>query len=135
MADRYLLDTGAANVAALKVPTVVARIAQAQIVFLPVIAIGELYHGVYWHAHLHQSTKYLDLYDEFIRGFRGRILAGNAETGQIFGAIRAELRSKGELIQDSDRWIAALARQFGLTVATTDSDFARISALSYEIWL
>lgn len=134
MADRYLLDTGAANLAALKSPNVIARIEAASIVFLPTVVIGELYYGAYWHAHLHQSTRYLDLYDAFIRGFRGRTLAGTAETGQIFGAIRAELRAQGALIQHADMWVAALARQYGLTVATMDADFARISALTHEIW-
>ncbi len=41
---------------------------------------------------------------------RRSLVRPNAETGQIYGAIRAELTAKGQPIQHNDIWIAALAR-------------------------
>ncbi|HST88360.1 MAG TPA: PIN domain-containing protein [Ktedonobacterales bacterium] len=67
------------------------------------------------------------MYDAFLLRMRRSLVRPNAETGQIYGAIRAELTAKGQPIQHNDIWIAALARQFGLTLATRDHDFERVS--------
>jgi tRNA(fMet)-specific endonuclease VapC len=134
VARRYALDTGVANLVALSDAAVLARLDQAESVFVPFVVVGELYFGAYRYAYHHNSTKYLDLYDDFLLSYRDRLLTADAETGQIFGAIRAELTATGSIIQHPDMWVAALARQYGLTVATPDADFARISALAHEIW-
>jgi tRNA(fMet)-specific endonuclease VapC len=83
---------------------------------------------------VHQSTKYLDRCDALLKEYEERLLADDVVTAHFYGAIRAELRSKGIVIQHSDVWIAALARQYALTIATTDQHFGNISALRYEIW-
>lgn len=134
MSSDYLLDTGVANLLALLVASVAARASSAHAIYLPVIAIGELYYGAYLYAHRNQSTKYLDIYDAFLLRMRRSLVRPNAETGQIYGAIRAELTAKSQPIQHNDIWIAALARQFGLTLATRDHDFERVSGLSVEFW-
>ncbi len=130
----YLLDTGVANQAALANSVIRARLGQIHGFYIPEVVIGELYYGAYWHAYLHQSTRYLDAYDAFFQRYGGSILYGTEETGHLYGAIYAELRSKGQLIQQNDVWIAALARQYGYTVATVDKDFERVSNLLVEIW-
>lgn len=130
----YLLDTGVANQAALANVAIRSRLAQVQGFYIPDVVVGELYYGAYWFAHLHQSMRYFDAYDAFFQRYSGSILYGTEETGHIYGAIYAELRSKGQLIQQNDVWIAALARQYGYTIATVDKDFERVSALMVEMW-
>ena len=103
-------------------------------VYIPEIVIGELYAGAFWHTYLHQTTKYLDLYDAFRERYSNSLLQCDAVTGHIYGAIYAELKSKGQLIQQNDMWIAALARQHNLTLATLDRDFMRINALAVELF-
>lgn len=134
MGGDYLLHTGVANLLALPVASVVTRAASAQAIYLPVIVIGELYDGAYLYTHRHNSTKFFDLYDAFVQRYIDRLLAPNLETAQVFGAISGELKAKGQPIQHNDIWIAALARQFGLTLATRDHDFERVSGLSVEFW-
>ena len=135
MATDYLLDTGVANRVALDDPVTLGRLAQlGRRIFVPTIVCGELYFGAYRYAHLHQSRKFLDLYDEFFRQFRRRIIAPNMETAQLYGAIYAELTAKGQIIQHNDCWIAALARQRALTLATLDSDMLRVSGVITELW-
>ena len=50
------------------------------------------------------------------------------------GVANAELRVRGQTIQQNDMWIAALARQYGFTLATLDTDFTHVSGLRFELW-
>lgn len=134
MSDRYLLDTGVANLLAKKDVATLTRIAQIPQFYIPITVIGELYFGAYRYAYLHQGTKYLDLCDELQRQHSRAIIVPNMETAQLYAAIYAELTAKGQIIQQNDCWIAALARQRGLTLATVDSDMLRVSGITVEMW-
>jgi len=135
VATDYLLDTAIAGRVAQDDPLTLDKLAQqARRIFVPIIVIGELYFGAYKYASLHQSTKFLDMYDEFLRRYKRRIFVPNVETAQLYGAIVAELTTKGQIIQRNDCWIAALARQRGLTLATVDSDMLRVSGITVEMW-
>jgi len=134
MDDYCLLDTGVANLVALNDAGILQRVAIADAVYIPTIVLGELYGGAYWYAHLYHSAKLLDLYDGFFRNHQNAIVQCNSDTTTIYAAIYAELRSKGQLIQQNDMWIAALARQYNLTLLTKDKDYQRISNLAIELW-
>lgn len=129
-----MLDTGVANLAAAGDAATLRRIEATSVFYVPEIVLGELYSGAYWYAYLHNSTKYLDQYDEFRRRYQRALLPCDADTTQFYGAMYAELRSKGQLIQTNDLWIAALARQHGLTLATIDGDYARLQDFAFELW-
>lgn len=133
MASRYALDTGVAHLLAQKNTAIVEKL-RRQATFIPVIVVAELYFGAFQYAYRNQSTKYLDMYDELLSDFRNRILRCNQETAHIYGALAAELMAKGRPMQQNDMWIAALARQYGLTLLTLDDDFTNISSLDYELW-
>jgi tRNA(fMet)-specific endonuclease VapC len=136
----HVLDTGVANLVArddpvaLDEPASLRRLASASLVLVPEIVFGELYCGAYAYAHRHSSTKLLIRYDTFRQRYCTRLLQYALDTAQIYGAIAAELRVRGQPIPTNDVWIAALARQYGLTLATLDSDFTRVSGLTVEIW-
>jgi len=130
----YLLDTGVANLVAIKDLTARGRVTSARMVLVPEIVFGELFFGAYMYAHKHNNTKLLDRYDAFRQDYGGYLLRCDMDTAQIYGAVAAELRVRGQPIPSNDIWIAALARQHGLTLATLDSDFTRVSALAVEIW-
>jgi tRNA(fMet)-specific endonuclease VapC len=130
----YLLDTGVANRLALQDPGTVARLASASFIYVPTIVLGELYYGAYLYAYRHKSTKFLDLYDAFLAQYHHQLVAGDDGTAQIYGAICADLQATGRPMQQNDVWIAAIARQYGLTVATVDRDFLRIARLAVEMF-
>lgn len=129
-----MLDTGVAQRLAIHHAATERRATQASALAIPQIAVGELYAGAYWYAHLHNSTKYLDIYDDLLRQHRDRILDIDSGTTHFYAAMYAELRASGRLIQSNDLWIAALARQHGLTLATVDGDYSRIQDFEYEHW-
>jgi predicted nucleic acid-binding protein len=53
--------------------------------------------------------------------------AADKETSVFYGQIAAGLARAGTPIPQNDIWIAALARQSGLPVATTDDHFDRVT--------
>lgn len=97
--------------------------------FLPVPALGELHFGVRRSrqpaAALAQLTTFVALV---------RVLDCDAETAHLYADVRDELRAKGRPAPENDMWIAAIARQHGLAVATRDAHFGQIGGLSLVSW-
>lgn len=57
------------------------------------------------------------------------------EAAAEYGAIRADLERRGELIGANDLWIAAHARSAGLTLVTNNErEFRRVPGLAVENW-
>jgi len=52
----------------------------------------------------------------------------------IYGRVKNELHRKGTPIPENDVWIAALALQHGLAVATRDRHFDAVDGLCVEAW-
>jgi len=129
-----LLDIGVANLIARNDPVALQRLAIYNNVLVPDIVIGELYYGAYHYAAVHHSPRLLNLYDNLRNRHRGQLIHANEDTAIIYGAIAADLRSKGQLIQQNDMWIAALARQYQLRLLTLDSDYQRVIGLDLDVW-
>jgi tRNA(fMet)-specific endonuclease VapC len=72
---RYLLDTNIIIALFAKDPQIHNRIANAEEVFIPCIAIGELYFGAYKSLKVQEN---LNRIDEFV--FNNTVLSCNAET-------------------------------------------------------
>lgn len=58
----------------------------------------------------------------------------NEATCINYGLIKASLRKKGKPIPENDIWIAAIAMQHSLVVATRDKHFDEVDGLSTEEW-
>lgn len=55
-------------------------------------------------------------------------------TAKYYGQIKKGLKDRGTPIPENDIWIAAIAMQYGLTVATRDNHFENIEGLNVEKW-
>jgi tRNA(fMet)-specific endonuclease VapC len=53
----------------------------------------------------------------------------DAATAREYGRIKEILRAKGKPIPENDIWIAAMAVQHGLTLATRDQHFGEVPNL------
>jgi tRNA(fMet)-specific endonuclease VapC len=54
---------------------------------------------------------------------------------QIYGAVRADLESRGQQIGNNDLWIAAHALASNLTLITNNErEFARVKGLKIQNW-
>jgi len=54
---------------------------------------------------------------------------------EVYGAIRADLESKGQVISNNDLWVAAHALASGLTLVTNnEKEFKRVRGLKIQNW-
>lgn len=129
MNGKYLLDTNIIISLFAKDPRIHNRIANAVEVFIPCIALGELYFGACKSVKIHENT---DRIDEF--ALNNTILSCNTETAKSYGKIKNQLKEKGQPIPENDIWIAAIAHQYVLTLVTDDVHFDAITDLKVERW-
>jgi tRNA(fMet)-specific endonuclease VapC len=65
---------------------------------------------------------------------RMTVLAADKETAKHYGQIKRQQRVKGLMLPENDMWIAAVAIQYGITLAGRDAHFTWITGLNYEPW-
>ena len=90
-------------------------------IFIPSIAVGELYYGAYRSGNV---KKHLDQLHQFLKNYA--VLNTNTSTADLYGSIKTALKNKGKPIPENDIWIAAIAVQFKLPLFTTDKHFEEI---------
>ena len=98
-------------------------------ILLPIFVLGELYYGALKSSLVDENCRRID-------DFLGRveILYATLGTAYDFGMIKTELERKGRMIPQNDLWIAAMARQYGLTLVFSDRHFAEVDDLRWEQW-
>ncbi|MGH8694262.1 MAG: type II toxin-antitoxin system VapC family toxin [Burkholderiales bacterium] len=119
MNGRFLLDTNIVIAIFAAEPAVLQRVATVDEVFVPAIALGELYYGARKSA---RSEANINRIDEFAAAMA--ILGCDGATARHYGWIKDELRAKGRPILENDIWIAGVAAQHRLTVVSRDEHFA-----------
>jgi tRNA(fMet)-specific endonuclease VapC len=133
MEARYLLDTNICIYIRQRKPEEVLRrfrkLRPGEAV-LSVITYGELIYGA---AKSEQRVAALARLRELVNLLPAAPLPGTA--AEAYGAIRAELESKGEMIGNNDLWIAAHAVAAGLTLVTNnEKEFRRVRVLKLQNW-
>jgi tRNA(fMet)-specific endonuclease VapC len=96
---------------------------------LPYAALGELYAGAfrsgYTVENLHQISQLLDGVS---------LVYPDDETSERYGRIHAQLARIGKPIPQNDIWIAAIAMQTSLPLATSDQHFQHVEGLNVLMW-
>lgn len=103
--------------------------ADAEQVFVPVTALGELLFGA---EKSQRREAEIARIEAFVANYP--VLPCVEETAHQYGEIRDNLRLKGRPIPPNDIWIAAIAQQHELTVATRDAHFREIEDLDLLAW-
>jgi tRNA(fMet)-specific endonuclease VapC len=129
MNGRFLLDTNIVIAVFAKDGAVEAGLSKATEIFIPSVVLGELYYGAYKSTRV---TENLAKINEFAAN--NSILACDTRTAQEYGGIKNVLRAKGRPIPENDIWIAAIAKQNGLTLITRDAHFGEVGGLMVEAW-
>lgn len=124
-----LLDTNVVIRHFRRVRAVSEALEAAEALFLPAVVLGELYHGAF---HGSQREKELRHIGELLPAVT--VLGITAATAEHFGQISAELALAGTPIPTNDIWVASLAREHSLPVATGDAHFAHVRGLTNLRW-
>ncbi len=129
MNGKFLLDTSVIIALFADDTAVKDNLDKADEIFIPCIAIGELYYGAWKSARIQENVARIE---EFAAA--NMVLECNSETARHYGEIKNALREKGRPIPENDIWIAAITLQHDLTVATRDTHFNEIPNLKVAMW-
>ena len=133
MDPRYLLDTNICIYIRQKQPEAVLRRfrkLRPGEAALSVITYGELLYGA---AKSKQRPMALARLQELVHVLPAIALPEAA--AEVYGSIRADLESKGEMIGNNELWIAAHALAAGLTLVTNnEKEFRRVRGLKVQNW-
>lgn len=129
MAGRLLLDTGIIIDLFAEDPAVKQGLADAQEVFVPSIAVGELLYGARISARAEENRTKVDAF-----AAANTVLNCDLQTCSHYAEIKAALRAKGRPIPENDIWIAAIALQHGLHLAARDPHFEEVDGLGVVKW-
>lgn len=129
MSGKFLLDTNVIIAIFAKEPVVHERLSNADEVFVPCIALGEMYFGA---CKSLKNKENLARLDEFV--LNNTVLVCDTDTAKKYGDIKNRLKEKGQPIPDNDIWIAAIAQQYDIALITNDTHFAVVENLKIETW-
>jgi len=81
------------------------------------------------------QARLIALWRAFLEPFAERILPFDREAAEEYGAIRAHLESRGQMIGDRDCMIAAIARSRRFSLVTRNvAELGRVPGLKVENW-
>lgn len=127
--NKYLLDTNAIIALQRGNETLKKLLLSATDVFVPAIAVGELYFGAYRSQKVEANRQNVA---SFVKD--RVVLQVNANTADVYGQIKQRLRAKGRPIPENDIWIAALAIQYNLILLSVDAHFDEVETLIRQGW-
>ena len=124
-----ILDTNALSALADDDSAVIAVLARADEVAIPVIALGEYRHGI-------AQSRNRSSYESWLTGLLEDCIVLDIQepTTRYYAEIVAELKRKGKPIPINDIWIAALCRQHGLPLLSRDQHFDFVEGNKRMSW-
>jgi tRNA(fMet)-specific endonuclease VapC len=105
------------------------RVPGPEPIFLSLTALGELYKGVLKSGNPAKNRLELDLFLKTVA-----VLHPDTATALHYAQIATGLDKKGIPIPENDIWIAAIALECSIPLATRDAHFERIDGLMILKW-
>ena len=132
MTMRYLLDTNTVSHLIKRHPQAIQRLLAVPMhsVCISAITAGELAYGL---AKRPEAVALKTVVNEFLK--RVEVLPWDDGVAQTYGALRAQLQSRGITLAALDLQIAAHALHMKATLISSDNAFKNARALQLENWL
>ena len=113
-----ILDTNALSAWAEGCAAVESPLRVARRLVVPSVVLGEYHFGI-------RQSRYRSRYESWLARCLPltEIAAVTSATADAYADIRLELKRRGTPIPPNDVWVAALARQHGLSVLSNDGHF------------
>ena len=124
--SRVLLDTNAYVRLMVGDSEALDAVAEAEEVYLSVFVMGELFAGFRGGSRLEENRQILKT---FLAKPTVTFVSASAETADIFGEIKDNLRRAGTPVPINDVWIAAHAMETGAVLISYDEHFRHIPGL------
>lgn len=124
-----ILDTNAISALLDGDPAIEPALTDAEKHHLPIIALGEYHFGLRSSRRRHELEKLLDTLES-----ESFVLAPDTATARVYADVRQELKTSGTPIPENDVWMAALARQHRLAIASRDGHFDEVRGIRRVSW-
>ncbi len=108
---------------------VLALAAPEEPLFLPLVALGELYKGALTSARPEHNRR---LVEDFL--LIAALLHPDSATADAYAQTAVKLKRKGRPIPENDIWIAAVALECDMILATRDEHFREVEGLDLVYW-
>ena len=128
---KIILDTNAYTRLLVGEEEVLNVLSVTEIVYMSIFVLGELYAGFEGGSKDRENKETLH---DFLLKTTVKILNATAETAEIFGNVKCNLRKAGTPIPINDVWIASHGIETGSTIVTYDSHFKKISGIRLWDW-
>ena len=126
---RFLLDTNIVIALLEGDDAVLSHLDQAPEVYIPAVAVGELFFGAAKSGRPSENTARVE------RFAAGRsVVPCDLDVAREYGRLKQRLREKGRPIPENDVWIAATAIHHGMVLVTRDHHFLEVDGLDTEDW-
>jgi tRNA(fMet)-specific endonuclease VapC len=126
---RFLLDTNIVIALLQGDETVVSNLDHAPEVFIPAVALGELFFGAAKSGRPSENTAKVE------RFAAGRaIVPCDLDVAREYGRLKQHLKEKGRPLPENDIWIAAMAKHHGMVLVTRDRHFREVADLHTADW-
>ncbi len=96
---------------------------------MPLVALGELWKGALKSANPPKHQKMISALLGIVA-----VLNPDSSTAEHYARASVALESKGQPIPENDLWIAAVALELDMPLATRDAHFDRVAGLSVLKW-
>jgi tRNA(fMet)-specific endonuclease VapC len=126
---RFLLDTNVVIGLLNGDDAIREAIEAAAEVFLPVVAIGELYFGAAKSSRPEQNR---ELIEQFVES--RVVLACDLAVAREYGRVKSLLKTRGTPLPENDIWIGAIALRYELILVSRDQHFREMEELSLVSW-
>ena len=126
---RFLLDTNIIIALLEGEDAVLSNLDLATEVFVPAVALGELFFGAAKSGRPSENTARVE------RFAAGRaIVSADFEVAREYGRLKQYLKKKGRPLPENDIWIAAAAKCHGMVLVTRDRHFHEVEDLPTADW-
>jgi tRNA(fMet)-specific endonuclease VapC len=126
---RFLLDTNIVIALLDGDETVLSNLDQAPEVFIPAVALGELYFGAAKSGRPAENTAKVE------RFAAGRaIVSCDLDVAREYGRLKQRLKKKGRPLPENDLWVAAVAKRHGMVLVTRDRHLHEVEDLQTVDW-
>ncbi|MCB0547532.1 MAG: type II toxin-antitoxin system VapC family toxin [Phaeodactylibacter sp.] len=127
--SKILLDTNAYSRYLLGDEAILSRLADADIIYMSIFVIGELYYGYALGTKEVENREKLSI---FLNKPNVFLLDATKDTSEFFAFIKKHLKTNGTPIPLNDVWIAAHAMEMGAELITYDKHFQHVPGL--RLW-
>ena len=126
---RFLLDTNIIIALLEGDDAVLSHLDLAPEVFVPAVALGELFFGAAKSGRPSENTARVE------RFASGRaIVSADLDVARECGRLKQQLKTKGRPLPENDIWIAAAAKFHGMVLVTRDRHFREVEDLHTADW-